>query len=87
MNKQTKYIRSWKELAKAKSPTHNIQIDIDGCNGWIIPKGNREGDWVGEYYLSTHTFYGNGYKNSTKILQSCGFNVELANLDEEEQEI
>lgn len=77
-----KYIRTWEELSEQESPTHILNIDIDGCNGWVIPKDNKEGDWSGEYYLSTHTFYGSQYKQSTKILQDCRFNVELANWDE-----
>ena len=81
-NKQVKYIKSWEELAKEKSPTHILEIDIEGCNGWIRPKNDNEDSWDGKHYLSTHTFYGSTYKWSTKILQSCGFNVELANWDE-----
>lgn len=79
--KQTKYIESWEELAKEESPTHILEIDVKGCNGWIRPKDDNE-DNCGKHYLSTHTFYGSEFKHSTKVLQSCGFNVELANWDE-----
>lgn len=34
-------------------------------------------------YLSTHTFYGSQYKYSTKVLQKCGFDVEIDNWDKE----
>lgn len=34
-------------------------------------------------YLSTHTFYKSQYKCSTKILQDCGFDVEIDNWDKE----
>lgn len=82
-NKQIKHIESWEELSKEKSPTHILKINLDGCNGWIEPKEPKdENSYEGYYYLSTHTFYGSQYKQSTKILQSCGFNVKLANWDE-----
>jgi hypothetical protein len=77
-----KYIKNWKELKEEKSPTHTLEIDVDGCNGWIEPNNKVEGSWEGSYYLSTHTFYDGTCKSSTKLLQSCGFNVELANWDE-----
>lgn len=72
-----KYIKNWQELAGEKSDTHTLEIDE--CCGWINPK-NDDGD---DYYLSTHTFYGDGSNEYyTKILQKCGFNVQLANWDE-----
>lgn len=85
-NKQTKHIETWEELAEEKSPTHILEIDLESCNGWIKPKEEKEDYWEGRHYLSTHTFYGSQYKESTKVLQSCGFNVELANWDEKEVE-
>lgn len=36
-------------------------------------------------YLSTHTFYGGNYKESTKLLQEHGFNVEIDNWDKESE--
>lgn len=36
-------------------------------------------------YLSTHTFYGNQYKHSTKVLQEHGFDIEIDNWDKEEK--
>lgn len=83
MNKP-KYIETWEELSKVKSPTHNIDIDVEGCSGWVFSKDGSnalDGDW---YYLSTHAFYGGQHKGSTMKLQEYGFNVELANWDEEE---
>lgn len=82
--RQAKYIKSWEELSKETSPTHILEIDVEGCNGWIHPKKDDGYSLVGHYYLSTHTFYGSRYKWSTWTLQSCGFNVELANWDEKE---
>lgn len=79
-----KYIKDWQELKEIESPTHLLDIDLEyGC-GWIIPKKEPDNpqSYEGRYYLSTHTFYGSQYKQSTDILQSCGFNVELANWDE-----
>ena len=36
-----------------------------------------------DVYLSTHTFYGNEYKHSMKLLKACGFDVEIDNWDKE----
>lgn len=34
-------------------------------------------------YLSTHTFYGSNYKDSTRVLQEHGFDIEIDNWDKE----
>ncbi len=76
-----KLIKTWDELKECTSETHVLEID-DGC-GWIHPKKEVDkNSWKGHHYLSTHTFYGLNHKQSTKILQSCGFDVEIANWDE-----
>lgn len=82
----TKLIKNWEELAKVPAnDTYKLTIDIrDGC-GWIEPieetKETRE-DWYEHHvYLSTHTFYGNHYEESTRILQEHGFDVEIDNWD------
>ena len=75
--KTPKLIKTWDELKECKSETHILEIE--DCCGWIhckLDKGKHA------HYLSTHTFYGGTYKNSTKLLQACGFDVELANWDE-----
>lgn len=80
----TKLIKTWEELAEVyASETHYLEIDINGCNGWVITK-NPVSDKFSDRkkYLSTHTFYGLNYKYSTKLLQSCGFDVEIDNWDE-----
>ena len=77
-------IRNWEELSKIpESDTH--RLEIGKYNGWIITK-NPESDKFSDRrkYLSTHTFYGSSYKHSTKLLQSCGFDVELDSWDKEE---
>lgn len=72
-------INNWIELAEVpESKTHRLEITPEDGNGWIRPKNDTNG--VGEY-LSTHTFYGKNHEYSTKLLQKCGFNVTLANLD------
>lgn len=78
----SKYIKDWDELKEEKSETHTLKIDVEGGNGWIHTKGRNENRWGDNHYLSTHTFYGERYKYSTELLQSCGFNVILANWDE-----
>lgn len=77
-----KYIKNWEELNEVESLTHTLEIDLNyGC-GWINPKDAIADKWHGRHYLSTHTFYGLNHEHSTKLLQSCGFNVVLANWDE-----
>jgi hypothetical protein len=81
MNKEKpKLIKTWDELKKCRSETHYLEIE-DGC-GWVHPKNGNPNSWEGRHYLSTHTFYGKFHKESTRILQECGFNVEIANWDE-----
>jgi hypothetical protein len=82
---EPKLIKTWVELAECESETHILKINLEYCNGWIIPKmitGTID-PLNDHHYLSTHTFYGSSYEWSTKILQECGFNVQLANWNEE----
>lgn len=77
-----KLIRTWDELKEEKSDTHTLEIDE--YSGWIHPKVPDESSWVkNNHYLSTHTFYGSQYLESTRILQEHGFNVQLENWDGE----
>lgn len=79
-----KLIETWADLAECLSETHTLEIDVRMCNGWIRSKNTNENDndyYKNNHYLSTHTFYGNNYKDSTELLQKCGFNVQLANWD------
>ena len=73
------FIEDWEALDKIpkESDTHTLEIDVDGCNGWIHPKDDSEWD----IYLSTHTFYGQTHSYSTRILRECGFNVTINNWD------
>lgn len=75
-------IRNWDELAQVPdSPTHYLKIDE--YSGWVIAKNPASEKFSDrQKYLSTHTFYGERHKYSTKLLQSCGFDVEIANWDE-----
>jgi len=78
---EPKLIRSWNELKECKSETHELDFaDEDICNGWIRSKNENPSEYG--IYLSTHTFYGSKHKESTRLLQQCGFNVVLANWDE-----
>ena len=77
---EPKLIRNWKELATlGDSDTHILEIDVDGCNGWLKEKAAGD-DKLGTY-LSTHTFYGTKFEYSTRILREAGYNVQLANWD------
>lgn len=87
-------IKNWEELSKIpnESATHILEVDVDGCNGWLkskYPKSyNKKLSFMRQIkhmdvYLSTHTFYGHNYKHSTKVLKACGFNVEIDNWDKD----
>lgn len=79
-----KLIKTWDELKECTSETHTLEIE--DCCGWIHAKNVKDDDNGGYgHYLSTHTFYGGTHEYSTKLLQSCGFDVEIANWDEEEE--
>lgn len=81
-SQQPRFIEDWKELAQVPdSETHRLEIDVEGCNGWIKEKGNEGA--LGNY-LSTHTFYGSKHEYSTRLLRRCGFNVTCANWDDAE---
>lgn len=77
-------IKDWEELAKvSSSETHRLEIGEH--NGWIVtkhPVSDKFSDR--QQYLSTHTFYEEQHERSTKRLQECGFDVEIANWDDEE---
>ena len=83
-------IRNWEELSKIsnESKTHILEVNVEDCNGWLRAKDpkpyNPKLDYMEQLkntdvYLSTHTFYGHEYKNSTKVLKACGFDVEIDN--------
>lgn len=74
-----KLISTWKELSELPpSKTHKLEIDVSMCCGWVIAL-NEEFDYSTSHYLSTHTFYEKNYKQSTSLLQKCGFDIELKN--------
>jgi hypothetical protein len=77
-----KLINNWDELKDCTSETHILEIDPQYHNGWIRPKVPDTNNAIYDtHYLSTHTFYGGHHEYSTKLLQECGFDVELANWD------
>lgn len=73
MGNEPVLISTWNELRECESETHVLEIKEDGHSGWIYPKGGGKF----QHYLSTHTFYESTYSHSTRILQECGFNVQL----------
>lgn len=87
-------VKNWEDLSKIpkESKTHILKVDVDGCNAWLIAKDHsgykkklsimRNAKYR-NFYLSTHTFYGDNYKLSTKILKVCGFDVEIDNWDKQ----
>jgi hypothetical protein len=88
-----KLIKTWEELDGLESENYKIEVDLDLYGGWILPKVeteetlNRENYWKHHIYLTTHTFYGSNYKNSTEILQEHGFDVELDNWDKDQMHL
>lgn len=84
-----KLINNWDDLGKQKSKDgkYKIQIEESGYCGWIVPVEETEEtkkDYFKHHqYLSTHTFYGSTYKESTKKLQDYGFDVEIETWDKE----
>lgn len=82
-------IRNWEELSKVPpNDKYKIVVDLDMCNGHIVPieeTAKTQNDYFGHHvYLSTHTFYGSQYKDSKKILQEYGFDIEIDNWDKED---
>ena len=87
-------IKNWEELSNIpnESAIHILEVNVDKCNAWLLSKfplpDKRKLSFMRQIkhkdiYLSTHSFYGSGYKCSTKILKACGFDVELDNWDKE----
>lgn len=81
-------IKSWEELDGLESEKYKIVVDDKfRSDRWIIPKEETEETEENYFdhhvYLSTHTFYGTQYKESTEILQKFGFDVEIDNWDKE----
>ena len=84
----SKLIKNWKDLEGLESENYKIKLDYfeedvehnDPHSGWVVDK--KTGDV--EYYLSTHTFYGSQYQESTKVLQEYGFDVEIDNWDKDD---
>lgn len=87
-----KLIKTWEELVGLESEHYRLEIDVEGGNGWIVPKVELdENISTKEYfnhhvYLSTHTFYGMFHEASTMTLQKFGFDVEIDNWDKEGNE-
>lgn len=82
-----KLIKTWDELVGLESENYKIVVELRGGCGWIRPKveteETKENYFNHHAYLSTHTFYGSQYKQSTKTLQKFGFDVEIDNWDKE----
>lgn len=80
-----KFIRDWSDLVGLESEKYKLEIDVEDGSGWIVLKTkiNEDDGFMNSYYLSTHTFYGSSYKGYEKLLQKCGFDIELNNWDKE----
>ena len=78
-----KLIKTWEELVGLENEEYRLEIDVEGCCGYIIRKATNEH----VEYLSTHTFYGGTYKYYTYWLQKCGFDIQLQNWDGKTEEV
>lgn len=90
------FVKNWTELAliPKESKTHILEIE-EHC-AWLssktpekrnINKPQHKQIEHEDFYLSTHTFYGQQcYISSTETLQRCGFNVILDNWDADAEE-
>ena len=81
-----KLIKTWEELNGLETEDYKIRV-CNNCCAWIEPKVETEETETKFFehhtYLSTHTFYGLFYKDSTRTLQRFGFDVEIDNWDKE----
>lgn len=91
----SKLIKDWKELSQIpnESDTHILTVDTRYGNALLIPKeeepyiiGSNEDSETfiknikgKRIYLSTHSFYRSHYEWSSRVLQACGFDVQLVN--------
>ena len=88
----SRFIKDWDELRQIPNESETHILEVGECNAYLKAKDrypyNNKIDYMEQIkhldvYLSTHTFYGCSYEHSTKVLQTCGFDVELANWDSE----
>jgi hypothetical protein len=90
-----KFIKNWKELRDVPNESDTHILEIGEYSGWLKAKHRekykcakaRNKHKYEDYYLSTHTFYGQQFVTSTKKLQKCGFDVVLDNWDKEVEEV
>lgn len=75
-----KVIHDWDELREISKESETHILEVGEYNGSITSKANGKQDYL---YLSTHTFYGNNFADSTRMLQESGFNVIIDNWDVE----
>ena len=78
--------------AQLMTNTHILEVDVNMGSGWLRAKNPKPYNPNLSYmkqvknlsiYLSTHTFYDSTYKWSTRILKTCGFDVEIDNWDKD----
>lgn len=84
-------IKSWDDLKKILQESDTHILEIKEYSGWLRAKDekdyNPEIDYMEQIkhldvYLHTHTFYEDNCEFYTKVLQICGFDVELVNYDD-----
>jgi len=72
-------VRNWEDLSKLKpSATHRLEIDVEGCNGWIHALDKAAWNALhGMEYLSTHAFYRSTWRETERKLLARGFNATI----------
>ena len=79
-----KLIKGWEDLVGLETEDYYLDIDLEMCNGHIETKEHaKTNDDYCYTYLSTHTFYGLNYKDSTIEIQEHGVEDQLENWDGE----
>jgi hypothetical protein len=93
--KNSKLINSWDDLKnhKRRSTLYKLQVDVNDGSAFLVRRIQKFYDELlppdhiyelGEqavYYLSKSTFKESSYKEATELLQACGFNVVINNID------
>ena len=72
-------IHDWDELRQIPKESETHILEVEEYSGGITSKSDDS--IYGYHYLSTHTFYGNNFVQSTAELQNAGFNVIIDNWD------
>ena len=78
-------VNNWRDLSKCESSKYRIVLEDNKCSAWIEPKKEtietKENYFEHHQYLSTHSFYGDTYRDTNNLLKKFGFDVEVVSWD------